>query len=197
MIPDYLEGRLSAADRSIVEKSINQDAEFAAEFRLQKNMRDALQSEVVTDVSDELGWARLKKDMNVSEVSEIIEQPVSGTANDNIRPGRFWRSAAALLFVAVIGQGAFIGTKLQTGNEAQYAAVSEPALESFTLKVGFTADAPLADVTALMTETSGHIIAGPSSLGLYVVGFSSQEDLLGAEAVFKARSEIIETQGRP
>jgi len=84
MIPDYLEGRLSAADRSIVEKSINQDAEFAAEFRLQKNMRDALQSEVVTDVSDELGWARLKKDMNVSEVSEIIEQPVSGTANDNI-----------------------------------------------------------------------------------------------------------------
>jgi len=42
MIPDYLEGRLSAQDRLIVETSIDQDAEFAAEFEFQKNIKAAL-----------------------------------------------------------------------------------------------------------------------------------------------------------
>jgi len=63
MIPDYLEGRLSAQDRLIVETSIDQDAEFAAEFEFQKNIKAALLANIDINVSDELGWARLKKEI--------------------------------------------------------------------------------------------------------------------------------------
>jgi len=99
--------------------------------------------------------------------------------------------------VAVIGQAAFIGTKLQSGNSDKYLTADDTASQNYRLKVGFGDKATLADVTELMKETNGHVMAGPSSLGLYVIRFSSEAELLAAEATFDNRSDLIDTQGRP
>jgi len=130
-------------------------------------------------------------------VPQFKEIPLPQQVNDNFGGGKIWRYAAAILMVAVIGQAAFIGTKLQSGNSDKYLTADDTASQNYRLKVGFGDKATLADVTELMKETNGHVMAGPSSLGLYVIRFSSEAELLAAEATFDNRSDLIDTQGRP
>lgn len=191
MIPAYIANRLSTTDRKIVEDAVKNNPEIAADLEFQKNISIALQAEENINPPGELGWARLSREINSEP--ENTELPVA--ANDAAPSRPFWRYAAAILAVAVIGQSVFIGSKLTPSEDDRYYPVSE-ITESFTVKVRFETDSTVSEITALMKSVDGNIISGPTSQGLYSVEFETNADLEAAEKIFLDRKDLVQTQGR-
>ena len=192
MIPDYIANRLSPADKKIVEDAVNNNPDIAAELEFQQNISSALKAEEEINPPGELGWARLSREINAEP--RQIENPLA--ANDAAPSRPFWRYAAAILAVAVIGQSVFIGSKLTSSEDDRYYAVTENT-DAFTVKIGFETEANLSEVTALMKSVDGNIISGPTSQGLYSVNFATNADREAAEKIFAERKDLVQTQGRP
>jgi len=63
MIPAYLRGELSEAERLEVETSAAENPAIAADIEFQKNLKDALKPDEAAFKPGELDWARLSKSM--------------------------------------------------------------------------------------------------------------------------------------
>jgi len=192
MLPDYIANRLSAADRKTVENAVNNNPDLEAELEFQKNISKALQTEEGINPPGELGWARLSREINAEP--KIVEHPAA--ANDAAPSRPFWRYAAAILAVAVIGQSVFIGSKLTPSEDDRFYPVLEVS-ETITVKVSFESTAPHSDITALIKTVKGNVISGPSNQGLYSIAFDTNEQREAAEKIFAERKDLVQTQGRP
>lgn len=184
MIPAYLRGELSESERQEVESLAAKNPEIAADIEFQRNLRSGLQDKNGEFEPGELGWARLSKAM--------------GSANDVVddAPARpmFWRAAAAVMAVAVVGQAGVIGTMASNDKSApQYATVSEASEKTNIVKVGFNPAVTEETFRQTLQTASAKIVSGPSALGLYDVQFQSQNACLEAVTLFKTKTEIVDT----
>ena len=195
LIPDYLEDRLSVTDRARLEAAIENDSDIAAEFKFQKNIKTALRADSANTRPDELGWARLEREMSKSAANTTHNAPLA--VNDNPKPSPFWRYAAACLGVALLGQTVFMNTQLNKVGDEKYLPVTSAPAYDFTLKVEFTDTAKSSDITTLLSTHKGTIISGPTTLGLYEISFKSESDRTQAETYFLKNSDLVASQGRP
>lgn len=191
LIPDYLEDRLSELDKENLLSAIANDSDLAAELDFQKNIKSALNIDTAINDYDELGWARLSKEMNVDAMSAIP------SANDNIGQPKFWRYAAAFLMVAVLGQSIFIGSNLKGESQDRYLPVTQAPVQAHILKVEFAQNLLLTEMAETLQELNGNIISGPSKIGLYQLSFTSEDSLIEAERFFRENPDMVLSQGRP
>lgn len=186
MIPAYLRGELTDAERQDIEKHAKANPAIAADIEFQKNLKSALSRDEGEFEPGELGWARLSKAMETTPDLDVEE-----------KPRNYWRYAAMILAVSTVAQGGLLGLlasdKNQDTPDAKYVTVSEAPKTAFSSKFGFKQDAMTADLTQALQSVDGTIINGPSSLGLYEVGFKSERACLEAVEKFGNEPSIVET----
>jgi len=184
MIPAYLRGELSESDRKEVETLAAKNPEIAADIEFQKNLKSALAKDENAYEPGDLGWARLSKAMENSD-----EGP-----NEAAKKPKFWRYAAAVLAVAVIGQAGVLGSMaFNKGQDAQYVTVSETSKAADTIKLGLHKELTVNQLTQILQLVDGSIIAGPSALGLYQVQFKSGSECLTAIDSLQKQRDVVDT----
>ena len=79
------------------------------------------------------------------------------------------------------------------GGDARYETATVNTADGPALIVAFTASAPEADIRALLVETGGQIIRGPSALGLWRIGFADDTARDAATERFSQSAGIVES----
>lgn len=185
MIPAYLRGELSERERIEIESYAAKNPTVAADIEFQRNLKSGLQTNSDDFEPGDLGWARLSKAMQNSNnvASETKTKPV------------IWRSAAAVLAVAVVGQAGVIGTMVASNDAAtpQYVTVSDVPKQLNMVKIGFNPQVTELQLRKSLHEAEATIVAGPSSLGLYDIQFKSAEACVGGVTTLTLNSSIVET----
>jgi len=184
MIPAYLRGELSEAERREVEIQAAKNPAIAADIEFQKNLKSALKPDGNAFEPGDLGWARLSKAIDQEET--VLEDMAS-------KP-KFWRYAAAILAVAAVGQAGVLGSMaFKDDDSAQYRTASETLVKVHTAKLGFNPDIAESQLTETLLSLEATITAGPSSLGLYTVQFKSKSDCMAAVDVLDTKKNIVDT----
>ncbi len=192
MIPDYLNGHLSEADRKLVEDSAANNSVIAADLEFQSRLKDAVKTPRDEFEPGDLDWARLSKAMTAEP--QNLSLGMSDVANDRAGTPKFWRYAAVLLAVLAIGQAGVLGSiAINESSEPQYVTVSEAVTSSYSSKVGFVDNLTVKEMNEIVFLVGGNIISGPSALGLYDIDFSSKEACDEAYKMLQLRAEKIET----
>jgi len=201
-IPAYLRGDLSDTERQELESYAAENPEFSADIEFQKQLKSAIKDSHDGFVPGEMGWARLSKAMK-AESSDLSssghnDQIVANDmVDDKSKAPKFWRYAAAILAVAVIGQAGAIGF-ISSGDksEPQYVTVSELARGDNTVKIAFNKSVTIGELTKEMSDLGGVIVSGPSALGLYAISFETSKTCLKAVEALEANTAMVETISR-
>ncbi|MFK7870917.1 MAG: hypothetical protein AB8B58_16965 [Roseobacter sp.] len=178
-ILDYVQDRLSTADRAKFEDAMVQDTSLAAEVDVMRSLRAALSAGPVHEKADAV-WQRLS--------TEISDAPRA--ANDNQRPWRHLLKYAAVAVFAVAAWQTTVAPRLLTVPEG-YRAASDAAAE-FTFQVKFTDGATLADIADVLAPFGGRIIDGPSALGLVRISVSEEDLVQDAQTALEMRTDLVE-----
>jgi len=201
-IPAYLRGDLSDAEMKEIESYAAKNAEFSADIEFQKQLKSAIKDSHDGFVPGEMGWARLSKAMkaessDLSSSDQNDKRAANDTSNNKSKALNFWRYAAAILAVAVIGQAGAIGF-ISSGDksEPQYVTVSELARGDNTVKIAFNKSVTIGELTKEMSDLGGVIISGPSALGLYAISFETSKTCLEAVEVLETNTAMVETISR-
>lgn len=185
MIPAYLRGDLSDAESLELENLAAKNPAIAADIEFQKNLKAALKPDEAAFEPGDLGWAKLSKAMEQESgdhVQTVQQKP------------QFWRYAAAILAVAAIGQAGVLGSIAFKGDDnAQYQTVSERPVQSFRAKLGFNPNVTESALREALLSHEASIVAGPSSLGLYEIQFSSESSCVLAMKALGERKDIVDT----
>jgi len=146
--------------------------------RLTGDRRAAFEAEMQTD-------PQLASEV---KVMQAVRVELSPPANDNRAPIRqlFQMASAAVLAVGVWHFG--VAPSLNSGGP--YETVSEEA-GGPVLQVVFAGTASLGDVTALLEQFEGQIIAGPTALGVYRVEFADTALRDAALTELAERSDLV------
>lgn len=169
MLDDYVRNRLAEDDRRQVESAVQADPRLAAELAVLKSLSGVLREDASDGLDPEFGWRRL------SRAIDGEARPPHSVAPDH---ARWWRYAAALLGVVVLGQALLLfGGRAPFEQEARFEFASEqtPAAPDPMLIIAFQPDATEASIRALLDETGGRIADGPSANALYRIAFETGE----------------------
>jgi len=175
---NYVQNRLTGDRRAAFEAEMQTDPQLASEVKVMQAVRVELSQEGDALEQDASGWERLSKSIDASRAP----------ANDNRAPIRqlFQMASAAVLAVGVWHFG--VAPSLNSGGP--YETVSEEA-GGPVLQVVFAGTASLGDVTALLEQFEGQIIAGPTALGVYRVEFADTALRDAALTELAERSDLV------
>jgi anti-sigma-K factor RskA len=188
MIPAYLRGELSEEERQEIETLAEKNPEVAADIAFQRNIKAALAKDENAFEPGDLGWAKLSKAMQESDISEA-------RANMSTSEPKFWRYAAAILAVAAVGQAGLLSAfAINKKDDVQYVTASESSdVNAYSTRVAFGSEVKMSELTQALQSVNGVIVKGPSSLGLYQVQFETKTACEAAVANAQLWSEIVET----
>jgi len=178
-IMDYMQNRLSPAERAQFEQSMAEEPALAAEVELMRAVRMDLENGPVHKKADAV-WDRLSSAMEAAPLP----------ANDNRSPWRQVLQYAAVALVAVMGWHFAIVPQI-TDQPGGFEAASEQSVLP-ALQIRFVNTATLGDITALLTSLDGRITDGPSALGLVQVSFPDAQLMQEALALLRSRPELVE-----
>ena len=185
-ILDYVKGRASEEIGQQILENAKTDTQIAEELAYYQGLEASLNHDNNATNADEIGWARLNRALDNEQSVNIPE-----AANDNVSVWRYATVALAMLFV---GQSVFTyGNWQQSADSSeQYLPVSEQA-GVFVLQVTFASDATEHDIRTLIRAAGGEFSAGPSSLGVYELSFSSEQQLRDALLSFRQTNDVVES----
>jgi len=186
LLLSYAKGRLPTEKCAEIDAAAVKSPRILEELEYYKGLARAAALDTDTMAAPgELGWARLSRDLDQLE----LETAAPIAANDN---SRVWRYAAMALGLVVMGQFAALFTQSTNTQDARYIPVSEKSAE-FAAQITFAPEASEVAIRTLLVSAEANIIAGPSSLGIYQLGFANeQQRKLGLEKLVAA-SDIIES----
>ncbi|MEM7005831.1 MAG: hypothetical protein AAF498_08110 [Pseudomonadota bacterium] len=186
LLLDYVQHRLSDEDRTKVEVAAENNDALAEELAYYQGLANA--GELAAASPDhELAWARLSKAIDEEQSTTA---PTLIAANDN---SHLWRIAAFSLGLIALVQTGFLLSSGYTSNNDQslYVPVTEEGV--YAVQAIFSDSATAGDISNLLNRIEGEITAGPSSLGLYEIGFSSVEKRDSGLETLREASELIES----
>ena len=182
LLLDYVQGKASDEAISAIEARLLIDEKFADELAYYNGLRQAVSPLKQTSDADELGWKRLS--------NAIEAERIPHAANDN---HRFWKYAAAALAIVAALQTAFILQSPGAPESSDFVMASAEDDTAFGLKVIFQPDATSEDLTMALRDLDGQIVAGPSALGLYTVGFLSEASRDAALEALASETDLVES----
>ena len=183
---DYAKGRLSVQECAKVDAIVQGSPAMLEELEYYKALSHAAAQDLHDDTSPgELSWARLSRELY--NAGHANAAPVA--ANDN---SRLWRYATMALGVVVIGQFAAMFTGNRPGEEPRYIPVAEAPAE-FSAQITFAPDASELAIRELLIATKATIIAGPSAIGVYQLGFASADARAQGVSEMSAASDIVDS----
>lgn len=186
LLPFLANDTLEGEERRAAEEAVTGDAELRAELSALRAVRETMRAEESYSPG-EMGLARLMREVEAEAPRAAAAPPAA--------PARPWlgQAVAAVLLVAVLGQGAFL---MRGAGEVP----SAEAPEGYSL-AGAEADAPITVAIVptateqalrdLLLEAGVEITAGPSALGFYQLAPVEGVTLDTARGILEA-SDIVE-----
>lgn len=175
LLPWYVNGTLSEAERRQVDHWLAQSAEARAELMALQKLRDQLRTEPVPPASD-LGWARLKRDINVSAPAR-----------------QWWRPALAAAAGLVLCLQIVILARPAPEPGITLLSAGQPAVMGQGWLVQLELDDQLrwGELAAGLSDLNARLVDGPGSAGLVRV-FVAQagNDFADAAAVEAALAKL-------
>lgn len=196
LLPFYVNGSLSEADRGIVEDYLREHPKAAAELHWYQSLQQKLQDDAPA-VSSEVGIERALRRIRTegpapARTRKVAGQSWSGKLRDyfaTLLPQPVLRPALAGALAVVALQAAVIGGLLSEGDDTSelravpQAGVSE---QGPYLKVNFKPDAREADIRMLLVEVHGDLAAGPGQLGDYYVRVADAQQVAAVSSRLSA-----------
>lgn len=181
LLLDYVKGRTSEETGKHIESLVAKDSRLAEELAYYEGLAGAILPNKDSQPVDELAWAKISRSIDAEAVAPKA-------ANDNTRR---WQYVAAALAFMVVGQSAFYATQGPETDD-RYETVSETS-HSFVLQVTFTPATTEAQIRALLQQIDGEFVGGPSSLGIYEIGFKDDDQRDVAFEALENMPQLIES----
>ena len=211
LLPFYVNGTLSAADRAWVEGYLDEHPSARAELQWYESLRTRLREDVPA-VSSEIGMEHaLRRIRTESPAAQGARRPAAPSPLERLRgwlaaivPQPMLRPAFASAMAVVALQAAVIATLVvERDDPSEVRALRASVVEKGPyLKVNFKADARETDIRMLLVEVHGSLAAGPGQLGDYYVRVPEQQlpassDKLAASAIVDAVAVVDALPARP
>jgi hypothetical protein len=184
LLPWLVNGSLAGAERTAVLNLLSRSPDAALELRLWK----AVQSEVRRETAEsgvEMGWRRLEKSVRQQRARE--------------RPARYWRVAAAVAAVAIVGFQSLILWRMEQRDAGLTQLGAPPAVvgaHEWLVQIRFTEAATVAQVNSLLAEIGGRVVDGPSALGVYQIAVPREGPFESTDALLEwLRTQAIVEEG--
>ncbi len=182
----YMQGRLDEAGAAAFEADVARSPDLQAELAALSAVANVMAKDVPDEAAKDAGWARLSRSIE----AEQMRTP----ANQNRRPS--FAQAAGFAVASVVAWQFFAVPFLTGSEDPAFVPVSESTAGP-TLRIAFTDDARLADITALLSAAGAVITDGPSAVGLFTLEFPDEAARAEAEALLADRSDLVITVSRP
>jgi anti-sigma-K factor RskA len=182
LLLDYVRGTAPEDAKAAIDMRAATDQTIADEIAYLQGLKHAISPLKQDAAPDELGWKRLSNAINAERA------PMA--ANDN---APFWKYAAAALAVVAALQTAFLFQSPQSSEEPTYVTASANDETIFGLNVIFQPTATADELTSVLKDVKGEIIAGPSALGLYTIAFDDAAARDAALTVLTRKTDIVES----
>ena len=202
LLPFYVNGTLSEADRAWVESYMREHPKAAAELHWCRSLKDKIREDQPA-VSSEVGMERaLRRIRTEGPAPQTVRRAAQPTAMEKLRdwfaslvPQPMLRPAFIGAMAVVALQTVVIVQMAGTGDDdaSQMRAIPGKAVveQGPYLKVNFKGEAREADIRMLLVEAHGSLAAGPGQLGDYYVHVPSAQ-VAAVSDKFKA-SGIVDT----
>ena len=213
LLPFYVNGTLSEADRAWVETYVREHPKAAAELHWCRSLQTKIREDQPA-VSSEVGMERaLSRIRSEGPAPQLARRAAQASVMDKLRDWFASLVPQPMLRPAFIGAMAVVA--LQTVVIVQMAGNSDDdagqiraipgksVLEQGPwLKVNFKAEAREADIRMLLVETHGSLAAGPGQLGDYYVRIPAAQvaavsDKFKASGIVDAVSVVDALPARP
>lgn len=163
-VVDFVAGRLAPTEMDRLAAAAQRDRSLAAEIATLTAIREGLKSSDSEDAEMlSFGWARLSKALDDDRQRTRAE--VSA---------RRWRAIAAGALIACAAQAIAL-TMGSFSGDARYETASVERKPAFAVQVTFAPTAQEAALRAVLLRADAMIDEGPSSLGVYLLAFESED----------------------
>jgi len=199
LLPYYVNGTLSQADRTWVEDYLREHPKAAAELRWYESLQTKLREDVPA-ASSEVGMERaLHRIRTEGPAPQVARAPARASLWDSAReffaslvPQPVLRPAFVGALAVVAVQAIVIATLMgERDDSSEIRAVRGSVVEMGPYaKVNFKADAREADIRLLLVEVRGSLAGGPGQLGDWYVRIP-EKDVAAVTDKLKA-SPIVE-----
>jgi hypothetical protein len=211
LLPFYINGSLSTADRAWVEGYLTKHPSARAELQWYESLQTRLREDV-PPVSSEVGMERALRRIRAERLaSQGTRRPAAPSPLERLRgwlvgvlPQPMLRPAFASAMAIVAVQTVVIATLVvERDDPSEIRALRASVVEKGPyLKVNFKADARETDIRMLLVEVHGSLAAGPGQLGDYYVRVPEQQlpassDKLAASAIVDAVAVVDALPARP
>ncbi len=178
-ILEYLQNRLSLADKDAFERMMAQDAALAAEVDVMRAVQAELTDGPKHENADAV-WDRISASIDAQ----------AAPANNNRSPWRQMLKYAAVAVLAIAAWQVAVVPRISAVPEG-FRTVSETS-EAVSIQVKFTETTTLVDISALLAPLDGRIIDGPGALGLVRLSFPDESLAEAARAVLESNATLVE-----
>jgi hypothetical protein len=177
LLPFYVNGTLSEADRAWVEDYLRQHPGAAAELHWYESLQTKLREDL-PPVSSEIGLERaIQRIRKEGSAPQLTRRAAGPSLVDRLRdffasitPQAVLRPALAGALAVVALQAVVIVQMADEDDATQLRAIQGSLAEKGPyVKVNFKPDAREADIRLLLVEVHGSLAAGPGQLGDYYV----------------------------
>jgi len=211
LLPFYINGTLSTADRAWVEGYLTEHPSARAELQWCESLQARLLEDVPA-VSSEVGMERALGRIRAERpASQGTRRPATPSPLERLRgwlagvlPQTVLRPAFASAMAIVAVQTVVIATLVvERDDPSEIRALRASVVEKGPyLKVNFKADARETDIRMLLIEVHGSLAAGPGQLGDYYVRVPEQQlpassDKLAASSIVDAVAVVDALPARP
>ena len=193
LLPWYVNGTISAPDRTWFESHLRAHPEAASELRWYQSLRERI-VEGVPEVSPEIGMDRAFAKIRGDQRIRAARESMAPTTGDKIRAwfGRIGLSPALAVALAVIAVQAGILVNMNRAMDDQFSEIRalKRSVGVSALRVTFKPDAREEDIRLAIAGVGGSLVAGPGSLGDYYLRTDLQ---LGSAAAKLQASPAVES----
>ena len=192
LLPWYINHSLNASEQEIVKTHVKTCLTCRIELAQQQQVFEKIQqTDLLTQVS-QASLAQLRKRIVEQDRSSHIEpyQQVSKQPESSARQIMDFLKYGAL--------AASLATENQ-GSVAEYRTLANPSdkMTDNMLRVVFSDESSTAEIEAILSGVSGHIVKGPSPQGVYEVQIENQKDTALAKKDFMVRDAITLLRRNP
>ncbi|HEY6125645.1 MAG TPA: hypothetical protein VIV63_13420 [Steroidobacteraceae bacterium] len=155
LIPWYLNGTLSDAERAQVEKFLRESPDAEPQLQMWRAVQLQTRTQPLADPGTELGWRGFRRELGRVKARDSM---------------RLWRITAAASVLLIAGlQTAILMRQDDADRYAPLSGTTAVPADSWRVQVRFVETATVADINALLLRIDARVIRGPSALGIYEI----------------------------
>jgi hypothetical protein len=190
LLPFLANGRILPEDREWVELHVHSCEDCRRELEDQRSLaRHMRESELTFDSSEHRSFTKLWTRIEAADAAMPPQQRIEGRATGaSSRRNVRWLAAAVVvqaIGLALLGVTAFNQSEVSSGEFRTVTSGDLPHAGP-AVRLVFTADASIADVTEILGRHQLEVIAGPRGAGVFTAALPTQTDGSSAETIAAA-----------